>query len=192
MADEENKTVKIKITETDETHRFAGGRVPVSVNGQIAHIAIGEEVEVGEHVTSVLKDAGIPFTVVEPSGSAGSSAEGVSVDDPRELVVSDDDPNKGGQDAANATEQPPELEQDLAPPSGNESGEPKNAANSGGDTGGETVGGILGKSIPDLTTALNDVTDAGQLDTLLADEKAGRNRAGAVSAIEARKAALAA
>ena len=228
MADEEtetNKTVTIKIDDTAATHRFAGSRVPVAVNGQIAHIPFNEETEVGEHIISALTDAGIPFTVVGSKDSAGSVAEGVSVTDPLALTVPADDPAKGeGEGADHAREHAEELNQDsetihvegdipveglsmagktLAPQTG-ENADDK-AGETGGDnadtttdqnkTGDEGQGGdkanpMLDQSIPDLKEALKGVTSTDELDALLAAEKAGKTRTGAIDAIEARKAEL--
>lgn len=116
MADEEtetNKTVTIKIDDRAETHRFAGNRVPVAVNGQIAHVPFNEETEVGEHIVDALRNAGIPFTVVGSKDSAGSEAEGVSVTDPLALTVPADDPAKGeGEGEDHARQAPEELKQD--------------------------------------------------------------------------------
>jgi len=51
--------------------------------------------------------------------------------------------------------------------------------------------GVLDQSIPDLTAHLETVTDAETLDALLSAEIAGKSRAGAIAAIEARRDALA-
>lgn len=50
--------------------------------------------------------------------------------------------------------------------------------------------GPLDKSIPDLTVYLETVSDVGTIDALIAAEKGGKSRNGAIDALEARKAAL--
>lgn len=50
--------------------------------------------------------------------------------------------------------------------------------------------GPLDKSIPDLTAYLETVSDVGTIDALIAAEKGGKSRSGALDALEARKAAL--
>lgn len=232
MADEEtteNKTVTIKIDDTAATNRFAGNRVPVSVNGTIAHIPFNEETEVGEHIIGALTDAGIPFTVVGSKDSAGSVAEGVSVTDPLALTVPADDPAKGeGEGEDHARQAPEELKNDPgtvhveADIATNElttgkDGGGSTAGQTAGDTGGANANGTAGdkpqpnetaktaddsgeksepmleQSIPDLTEALKGVTDVAEIDRLIAAENAAKSRktrAGAISALEARKAEL--
>lgn len=50
--------------------------------------------------------------------------------------------------------------------------------------------GPLDQSIPDLTAYLETVGDVGAVDALIAAEKGGKSRSGALEALEARKAAL--
>lgn len=50
--------------------------------------------------------------------------------------------------------------------------------------------GPLDKSIPELTTYLESISDVGAIDALIAAEKDGKSRSGALEALEARKAAL--
>lgn len=50
--------------------------------------------------------------------------------------------------------------------------------------------GPLDQSIPDLTAYLETVSDVGTIDALIAAEKGGKSRSGALEALEARKAAL--
>lgn len=50
--------------------------------------------------------------------------------------------------------------------------------------------GPLDKSIPDLTAYLETVSDVGTIDALIAAEKGGKSRSGAIDALEARKVAL--
>lgn len=223
MADEETettKTVTIKIDDRAETNRFAGSRVPVAVNGQIAHIPFNEETEVGEHITAALEAAGIPFTVVGSKDSAGSAAEGVSVTDPLALTVPADDPAKGeGEGEDHARQAPEELKQDpgtvhietdvktneLTTGAG---GGASTLGETAGDTGGANANGtgdnttdsdneksepMLEQSIPDLTEALKGVNDVAEIDRLIAAENAAKTRktrAGAIAALEARKAEL--
>ena len=47
--------------------------------------------------------------------------------------------------------------------------------------------GPLSGSINDLKAKLPEITDAGEIETLIAQERAGKNRDGAVAALEARK-----
>lgn len=55
---------------------------------------------------------------------------------------------------------------------------------------GQSEPGPLDKSIPDLTTYLETIGDVGAIDALIAAEKGGKSRSGALDALEARKAAL--
>lgn len=50
--------------------------------------------------------------------------------------------------------------------------------------------GPLDQSIPELTTYLDSVGDIGAIDALIAAEKGGKSRSGALDALEARKAVL--
>ncbi|ALH82908.1 hypothetical protein [Sphingopyxis macrogoltabida] len=50
--------------------------------------------------------------------------------------------------------------------------------------------GPLDKSIPDLTTYLEGVSDIGAIDALIEAEKAGNSRVGALAALDARKTTL--
>ena len=55
---------------------------------------------------------------------------------------------------------------------------------------GQPDPGPLDQSIPDLTAYLETVGDVGAVDALIAAEKDGKSRSGALEALEARKAAL--
>lgn len=55
---------------------------------------------------------------------------------------------------------------------------------------GQSEPGPLDQSIPDLTAYLETVGDVGAVDALIAAEKGGKSRSGALEALEARKAAL--
>lgn len=57
-------------------------------------------------------------------------------------------------------------------------------------TGAQPDPGPLDKSIPDLTAYLETVSDVGTIDALIAAEKGGKSRSGAIDALEARKTAL--
>lgn len=62
------------------------------------------------------------------------------------------------------------------------------AANAG--QAGQPEPGPLDQSIPELTAYLETVGDVGAVDALIAAEKGGKSRSGALEALEARKAAL--
>lgn len=68
----------------------------------------------------------------------------------------------------------------------------KAGAAAAGDAGqaGQPDPGPLDQSIPDLTAYLETVGDVGAVDALIAAEKGGKSRSGALEALEARKAAL--
>lgn len=55
---------------------------------------------------------------------------------------------------------------------------------------GQQDPGPLDKSIPELTAYLETVGDVGAIDALIAAEKAGNSRVGALAALDARKVAL--
>lgn len=63
------------------------------------------------------------------------------------------------------------------------------AAAGGGWGAGSGVDPLVG-TVPDLEAAIAKITDAGEIDRLIAAEKAGKNRATAVEALEARKTAI--
>ncbi|HYI43198.1 MAG TPA: hypothetical protein VD768_06215, partial [Sphingomicrobium sp.] len=70
----EGKTTKIIISSADG---FAK-RVPIGVNGQVTHLPIGEEVEVGEHILSVLSgDTRYKFTEVQAAAGTDGAESGV-------------------------------------------------------------------------------------------------------------------
>ncbi len=65
---------------------------------------------------------------------------------------------------------------------------------SGGDEGGSGQGGEADHfaTVDSLSAHAETVTDPAELDALIAAEQGGKNRAGALSALQARKTALAA
>lgn len=215
MADEAETTTKIKIERDNATVLRFNNEVPIAVNGSIARVPIGKEVEVGEHITDALTNAGISFTVVAPKGEAGSSVEGVSSGEPiisgtPDGAPSGEDPHPAGLTAAALTEVPtlsndaPTTDVTISgttPVGANEDGNYvlANSAVSAAGTVGETVDdnagqepGTLDGTIPDITKTIADITDAAEIDKLIAAEKAGKSRSGALSALEARKTELAA
>jgi hypothetical protein len=118
-------------------------------------------------------------------GEAGFDRAGIGVVNPE--IVPGGDLSKAGWDSPAVTGNSPAG-------AGNGGGTSGDGTGSGGEGwGGGSGGGSdpLSQSIPNLTSHLEGVNDAAELDRLIAAETAGQNRAGALAALEARKAALA-
>lgn len=161
-------------------------RVPVSVNGRIAHINVDQETEVGDHILEALNHAGIEYTVVSPKGGTDGSGSGVGSEPSTTATGTATrldpaiDDSKKDEDGSDALLNP-------APAPG------ENAGDSGAKTDAETDAeepGPLDQSIPDLTAHLETVDDPATIDALIAAETAGNSRIGALEALNARKAAL--
>lgn len=84
---------KITTIIIEQSDRF-DKRVPVGVNARVAHITIGKETPVGDHILRALDAAGIAYTVVSSPDETGGSDSGVGSEPPTDLTSAPPAPKK--------------------------------------------------------------------------------------------------
>jgi hypothetical protein len=198
MAD---KTYTIKIPKGGRLE----GKVPLGVNGRIVTVNTDQNFKAGEHILEALNNASIEYVVISDDGSEMAPADaGVASAGVHEVVgtASRDEAalDEGGgtadgnhNDLINPTFLGGDGQGDAARISGLETadGTVAGTADSTAEGGVESKEpGPLDQSVADLTTHLETVTDAAEIDKLIAAEKGGKSRVTALDALEARKAAL--
>jgi hypothetical protein len=167
MADEAEKTVKLTVL---EAHGKSATQT-VSVNGDTRTFEVGKEYEVPEGYAEVLANSNVKFSTddSEAPKSVELGEKGAGTDFGNQHPLTDGDAMKAPA---------PELVAD---------------GEQGGQVSGNTVEGdmsIKTETVPQLKERVAGVEDRATLEQELADEKAGANRATAITAIEAKLAAL--